>query len=144
MTIGIMSCVSTKLKGTHKAKDIYISNLFNKSYEYCIKKYDLIIILSAKYYVLNLDDEINYYDLTLNKFSEKQKIAWAARCYIQLKNKHLLNNNNEIFWHCGINYNIYISQLINNYFPDIKQNFLLKGLTIGNQLKWYKEKNKII
>jgi hypothetical protein len=141
MKIGLISCVSTKQEGTHKAKDLYISDLFKKSFLYCSQNYNVTLILSAKYFVLSPEAEIENYNLTLNNFSKKDRQVWAVRCYNQLKANGILSNDNEIYWHCGVNYNKYLSYLIQKNYPAIKQFFPLKGLGIGNQLKWYKLKN---
>lgn len=132
MDIGIISCVSKKLKGTHKAKDIYISDLFKKSYTYSKSKYDKVIILSAKYGVLLEDTIIEDYDLTLNNFTVKQKKIWSIKTYNQLIK--IINNDDILYWHCGINYKKYLRQLLKKYrqIDNIK-------LPIGKLLKYYKE-----
>jgi len=41
------------------------SDLFSKAYSYAVKNYDFVVILSAKYGLLFLDDKIEPYELTL-------------------------------------------------------------------------------
>jgi hypothetical protein len=133
MNIGIISCVSKKLEGKHPAKELYVSDLFLKSYAYAIKNYDKVIILSAKYGVVLPEDIIESYELTLNNFSERRKKNWAYDTYHELI-KHL-DKEDIVYWHCGENYNKYIRRVIAG-----KQVFPMKGLGIGRQLKWYKDR----
>lgn len=132
MDIGIISCVSKKKKGVFKAKELYTSDLFKKSLNYCLKHYDKTYILSAKYGFLLLDDFIEDYDLTLNNFKEREKKIWAYHTYRQMIN-HIDNKHDVLFWHCGVNYRKYLmKKFTKNKTP-------LKGLGIGFQLKWYKQ-----
>jgi hypothetical protein len=131
MDIGFISCVSKKRNGTHKAKDLYISDLFIKSYNYCLKNYDEVYILSAKYGLLLPDTKIKNYNMTLNKFTIKEKKIWSYKTYNQIISK--IKIDDVIHWHCGINYRKYLSIVLKN-----KQKTPLLGLGIGKQLKWYK------
>ncbi len=68
MKIALISCVSKKLttKAKAKAKELYISTLFKLSLKFAFKiKSDNIFILSAKYGLLELEDEISPYNQTL-------------------------------------------------------------------------------
>lgn len=81
-TIVLISCVSKKLDlkqgQTCKAKDLYISPLFKKAYAYAkTLKPDDIYIISAKYGLLDLNAEVEPYDITLKKMKSKNCEAWA-------------------------------------------------------------------
>jgi len=72
--IVLISCVSRKRKTKSKAKDLYISPLFTYSLVYGqTLKPDEIFILSAKHYLLNLETEIEPYDVTLSNVSRKER-----------------------------------------------------------------------
>ena len=133
MQIAFISCVSKKQNGKHKAKDLYISDLFKKSFKYTSKNYSKVYILSAKYGLISPDDFIKNYDLTLNNFTEKQKQEWSKKVMLQLKNKIQLTD--ELFFYCGENYRKYLIKWLPN-----NKHIPLKGLGIGKQLKWYKER----
>lgn len=133
MKIALISCVSKKINTTTKAKDIYISPLFKKSYNYAILNNYKIYILSAKYYLLKPDDIITNYNLTLNNFNELEKKKWAFKIYNQLSQE--IDINDEIVWLCGYNYKKYLNRLIKN-----KQIDPLKGLSIGKRLQWLNTK----
>ena len=60
--IVLIYCVKTKLDHPTKAEDLYISNLFKNYLAYArYIKPDLVFILSAKYGLLKLDEQIAPY-----------------------------------------------------------------------------------
>ena len=68
--IFLISCVSKKAKNKTEAKNLYISELFKKSYNYAKKiggGKEKIFILSAKYGVIKDTDIIEPYNITLNR-----------------------------------------------------------------------------
>jgi hypothetical protein len=68
--IVLISCVKMKLSYRSKAKDLYTSTLFRSNLEYTRRLTpDAIYILSAKYGLVGLEDEIDTYNLTLNKMT---------------------------------------------------------------------------
>lgn len=71
--IVFLSCGKTKAKHTCKACEMYQGDLFKKSFEYAKKLNPRkIYILSAKYKLLELDDIISPYELTLNTMNKEQ------------------------------------------------------------------------
>lgn len=85
--IVLISCVSKKLPQRSKAKDLYISTLFKLSLKYAEKLApDTIFILSAKYGLLALDQEIEPYEQTLNKMRNYAVRAWANSVFEEIRN----------------------------------------------------------
>ena len=83
--IVFLSCGKTKADTTCKADEMYKGELFKKSFGYAKSLNPRkIYILSAKYKVLELDDVISPYELTLNKMNKQQQKRWAYDCYMQL------------------------------------------------------------
>ena len=74
----LITCSAGK-KDTHdKAKNVYTSPLFRKSWEYAQKLgYDEIFILSDKHYLLNPEDEIDTYDQSLKNCKSRERKEWA-------------------------------------------------------------------
>jgi len=126
MKIAVISCCKTKIKADKKvkARDLYNSDLFNKSLAFCLEKYDQVFILSAKYGLLSLADKIKTYDLTLNKFSIKEKKEWSKKVVDNFKK--CFKEDDVIYFHCGVNYRKYIIEDISN-----KTHTPLKGLGLG-------------
>ena len=87
----LLSCTKEKLEFKSKVKDLYspspnFSNLLNTSKDL---KPDKILVISAKHHVLELEDEIEPYDLNLMDLSHKEKLHWGEEITKQLKEKHL-------------------------------------------------------
>ncbi len=86
--IVLISCVSKKRPTKSKARDLYISPLFRKNLEYALKlKPDQIFILSAKYGLVSLEEEIEPYDLTLNTMSANEVKDWSKGVLSDLANE---------------------------------------------------------
>ena len=132
----LISCASKKLQEKARAENLYISSLFKLNLEYAKSlKPDKIFILSAKYGLLDLEEEIEPYNLTLNNMKDDEIKIWAEKVLEKLKKRADLNSD-EIIFLAGEKYRKYL-------IPEIK-NFQipLKGLGIGKQLKFLKEKNE--
>ncbi len=135
-TVVLISCVSQKLDYKSKAKNLYISTLFKKNMAYAEKLQPTkIYILSAKYGLLELDDEIEPYDLTLNTMGVKQKKIWAENVLGQLQKVEDIKNTNFIFL-AGANYRKNLVGHMPHY--DVP----MAGLKIGKQLQFLTERLK--
>lgn len=131
--IVFLSCGKTKAKRNCKASQMYQGDLFKKSLEYAKSlKPRKIYILSAKYRLLELDDVISPYELTLNTMNKRQQKKWAYDVYLQLKEKGQDFEEEAIFL-CGDNYRKYLMQVFKNAKSP------LQGVSFGKQLKFYKK-----
>lgn len=100
------------------------SSLFSKAFKYCELNFDKILILSAKYGVLEPSQVIEPYDETINKFSKKQREMWFEKCKNQIA--HLVKDENSFFFFSGKNYEM---PLPNSFYP-------MRGMGIGKRLKF--------
>jgi len=133
--IVLISCVSKKLPYKSKVKDLYISTLFKLNYRYAQSlKPDKIFILSAKYGLLNPEEEIEPYNETLNTKSSSEIQQWANKVILDLEKQTDINNDEFIFL-AGNNYRKFLIPYIKNF------EIPLKGLTIGKQLSFLKRIN---
>lgn len=127
--IVLISCVSKKLPHKAKAQDIYISPLFKKHLQYARRlNADGIYILSAKYGLLDLDKEIEPYDMTLNKMKTNEIKTWSHRVLEQLSDEFKLNNTHITFL-AGNNYRKFLIGHLKHY--DVP----FQGLPIGKLLQ---------
>ena len=127
--IVLISCVSKKLLKKTKAKDLYTSTLFKLNLKFAKTfKTDNIVILSAKHGLINLDDEIAPYDVTLNNMKADGIKSWSSRVLAQLKDKFDLQKDHFIFL-AGDKYRKHLIPHIASY--DIP----LQGKRIGEQLQ---------
>ncbi len=94
----LISCVKKKFTHKTKARDLYVSDLFKKNLNYALKLApDEIFILSAKYGLVALDDEIEPYDLTLKTMSASERKTWAKLVLRQLNEKTDLQQDQFVF-----------------------------------------------
>ena len=130
--IVLLSCVSKKLPHKAKARELYISPLFKYSLKYAISlKPDKIYVLSAKYGLLDLDNEIGPYDETLNSMSKIQVKEWSDKVIQQMKLNFDLDD--EVIFLAGQRYRKFLLPQLKNY------KIPLGGLGIGKQLRFLKE-----
>lgn len=127
--VALISCVSKKLKHRAKARDLYVSTLFRFNLKYAEKlNVDAIFVLSAKYGLVALNEEIDTYELTLNTMSSSEIKLWADNVIEQIKAVTSIDETEFIFL-AGNNYR-------KNLLPHIKYSSIpLEGLRIGEQLK---------
>ena len=132
----LISCVSKKLHHKSKAQDLYVSPLFQKNLQYAKSlNPEKIFILSAKYGLLRLDEEIEPYDKTLNKMRSNEIKEWANSVLNQLKKSTDVENDEFIFL-AGNNYRKFLLPYLKHYeIPMI-------GLSIGKQLQWLSKRIK--
>lgn len=132
--IVLISCVSKKLPYKAKARDLYISPLFKYNLKYAESlNPDKIFILSAEHGLLDLEKKIEPYNTTLNTMRSNEIKEWARNVISQLKEEVNLQRDEFIFL-AGEKYRKYLIPHITNYKVP------LKGLRIGKQLKYLKEK----
>lgn len=128
--IVLISCVSKKLNKPAKAKDLYISPLFKKSLKYAFSfNPDKIFILSAKHHLLNLENQIEPYNLTLNDFSTQEIRKWSNKVLNEL-NKVTDFKKDKFIFLAGSKYRKYLLPKIKNYVVP------MQGLRFGEQLKF--------
>ena len=129
----LISCVKKKLNQKAKAKDLYISDLFKKSYRYAqLLKPDNIFILSAKYGLLEPEQVIEPYDETLNTKSSAEVREWSRKVTIALKEKIDLNNAEVIILAGSKYYKCLLSHISNYKLP-------LGTLSFGPRLSFLKK-----
>lgn len=130
MKVVLISCVKVKATEQCKAKDMYQSQWFKKAYAYAKKQIaDKILILSAKYHVLEEDAVIEPYDLTLNKMTAAERRDWSQKVLEQLRALTDLDND-EVIILAGENYRKGIVGALKHV------EIPMENLGVGQQLKF--------
>ena len=135
--ICFLSCTKSKKSTRCKAVEMYSeSDLFSKAYEYAKSlNPDHIYILSAKHHVLELDDVIEPYNLTLNDFSVEEREEWSNKVIDILKQKNV-NFDQKAYFFAGESY----TEFIKDHFKNRKEVFSGKGF--GEILSFLDKKNE--
>lgn len=137
-SLGLISCTKRKQNYRCKASEMYsASDLFRKAFAYAVKNYDFAAILSAKYGLLFLDDEIEPYDLTLNKMRVKQRKEWAEKVFTQMNNRLDLRDFTRVFFHVGQKYRQYLIPKLEAL--GIQCQTPLEHIRFADQKAWYGE-----
>jgi len=129
--IYLISCSNEKADGPAPASELYDSPLFKKSLEFARKKTsdDNIKILSAKYGLVDLDQVIETYDLTLKEMNAEAREQWADLVYTGLSECFNVDKDRFIF----LAGNAYTEFLL----PKFKYNTdLLEGKRIGERMAY--------
>ena len=93
-TIYLISCCKEKLPTAAKAKDLYQSEGFKHRLSYALfQKADEILILSAKYHIVELDQVLEPYDVCLSNETVGEQKKWAEICIAALKSKYDLTKD---------------------------------------------------
>lgn len=132
--ICIVSCVKQKKNTQQQAKDLYISDWFIKAARYAEITSDQWYIVSAKYGLLDVDEIIEPYDLSLRQMTEAAKSEWSRKVFQQLV--PLLKSTDDIVFLAGIEYRKHLIKPIEGL--GCKVVIPMKGLRIGGQKKWLK------
>ncbi|WP_296090086.1 DUF6884 domain-containing protein [uncultured Treponema sp.] len=97
--IALLGCSAHKLGQNEpdkkfKAQDIYTGNTFIKSKTIGLKRFNCedFHILSAKYGLLDKDDEISYYDMYLGHQKADYRKKWSQKILEKLKEKYDLTD----------------------------------------------------
>ena len=140
----LISCVSKKKSTKSKAKDLYISPLFKTSlaYAYSLNP-DKIFILSALHHLLDLEMEIEPYNVTLSNIpkskrkeglivlSPAEKIEWGKNVVKMLSERTDLQRDHFIIL-AGQEYIKPIFTFLSNIDDR------LRGMSIGKRLSYLK------
>ena len=126
ITIALISCVSQKTATKNKVKDLYISPLFKKTWDYNLKvdRPDGVFILSALHGLIKYDAFIEPYDKTLLDMTKEEGIEWAEKVKSQIKETFLTNGRTLEDY----NFKIYAGS---KYYENLLDFFPNKELVFG-------------
>ena len=132
-----IACVKTKNGRPCQAKDMYISPMFRKAYQYALTQTieGNIYILSAKYGLIHNTERIAPYEQTLNTMSDKERRIWAYNV-IQIMKRKNIPLDARIMILGGGGYRSYLMQVLKNSVCP------LIGKSMGRTLQWYNEQLK--
>lgn len=134
----LVACVGEKLPLASAAKDLYVSDWFKKARAYVegqLKDQDSWYILSAKYFLVSPDRQIEPYELTLNKMTRMERLAWADNVWAQLR--EILCPQDTVEFLAGRRYREFLVERVEGICVAAVP---MSNLAIGMQKKWLKER----
>jgi len=136
-TIVLIACAASKTPQAAPAQELYCSTLFKNGLEYAkLLKPDDIFILSAMHHLVELDDVLNPYNLTLNEMKSKDIEVWANKVLEQITSKSYDLANDKFIFLAGDKYRKFITPHMPHHEVP------MKGLGIGYQLQWLQTRIK--
>jgi hypothetical protein len=133
--IVLIECAAQQNRNVDKcrAEELYTSRLFRQSLAYArTLRPDKIFILSSKYGLLNLDDEVSPYDVNLSEMSVTDRRALAKRILESLGNVSDMENDKYVI--------LAGERAIEFITPHLKHHTVpMRGLRIGERLHWLDE-----
>lgn len=88
MRIAILSCTKAKQNYPCPAKELYSKSIyFQKAYRYAKASCDKIYILSPKYNLVEEDQLLEPYEMSLKDMTLEEKAAWSKRVFLQLSQR---------------------------------------------------------
>lgn len=133
-TVVCISCVKSKRQAPCAAKDMYISPLFRRMFQYAQNLHpNKIFILSAEYGLLKPDDVITPYEKTLKKMKVQERTEWAQKVLTKLQHETDLQADHFVFL-AGVPYRENLTPYIAYYEVP------MEGLPFGKQLQWLTRK----
>ena len=132
----LVGCVKKKQCCAALAKELYISDMFQKSRKLAEATKCPWFIISAKYGLLHPDKVISPYDKTLNKMLKKERKAWAEK----VKEQMLANlpHAEAVVILAAERYYEFLMPYLEERFGTANVKIPMKGLGIGRRLSWLK------
>ena len=135
--IALISCTKSKRGSTSPAALLYTSTLFNKSLLYAQTIARRTYILSAKHGLLNLEDTIDPYELSIKSLNRSEKIDWASRVGGRLR--QLVKAKDTVHLLAGREYYDPLLEHLNEIRCIVS--YPLRGLSLGNRVSWLRKHN---
>jgi len=129
----LISCVSRKRSQPSQARDLYVSDWFNKARAFVERAGAPWFVLSAEYGLVKPDAVIAPYEKTLNTMGIRERQAWASQVIEQMERE--LPRAKRVVLFAGHRYREFLIQYLSGRFEEVV--VPLEGLRIGEQLSWF-------
>jgi|SRR3989344_2285289 len=133
--IALVSCSKRKRQGVHIASQLYSSPLFRFSFEFAYRTCDEVWILSAKHGFVWPNRMLKSYNLSLKEMPRQRQRAWAGN--VSKATTQQFPKGAVLMLYCGQVYYRDLLHLLGSEFTIITP---VRGLSLGRQVRWYKER----
>ena len=132
--VGLVACSHTKADRPVPARELYLSPLFRAARAYAERRYGhgQWLILSARYGLVEPDQVLAPYDLSLRQLTARQREAWGDHIAVELTDRFPAGT--VLWFHAGALYRDAIAPVVVH-----QVRFPLASLGIGQQLAWYRQ-----
>ncbi len=137
-TVYWVSCVSRKRSAPAPAMDLYVSDWFLKARAYVESTGAPWFILSAKYGLVDPNQVIAPYELTLNTMRVEDRRRWAEKVFDQLAEQ--TQRPEHILMLAGARYREFLEPGLTAMGTQV--DVPMQGLRIGEQLSWLNQQSQ--
>ncbi len=130
MTVCLIACCGPKLDRPAAVRDLYTSSLFRKSVAFAERNGWRWAVLSAKHCLVQPDDVLEPYDVTLSRMKSWERLDWADRTRRQLVTAFPLCTE----------FVVLAGKLYRAAVVSLPHTTPMAGLGIGRQLQWLTER----
>lgn len=135
--IGIVACSKTKSDHAGPALELYTSPLFRLSVRYAIQHCEHVYIVSAKHGLVDLEDVLEPYDVTVRGMAKREREMWAADVARSLFKRHATDFREQTLCAmAGVEYLDPIFKAYTSSYGQLATIEPLKGMQIGARLSW--------
>jgi cytoplasmic iron level regulating protein YaaA (DUF328/UPF0246 family) len=129
-TIALVSCGGPKVAERARARNLYTGSLFRDARAWAMKHADDWRILSAKWGLVDPDEFLDPYDLSMDDLDRNDREVWGRHVRAELRKEGLWNDRLVLF--AGVKYESAVEGAPNVEKP-------LAGLGTGYRRHWFKE-----
>lgn len=136
--IAIISCGAAKLEQRAPARELYTGGLFRATLRYVEKqKTSAILILSAKYGLVDEYTQLDPYDQTISDLSADELSDWRDLVRAQFG---MMAQGHDILAPLPLIYELELSHaILLSGLTGLVVSNPVRGMTIGRRLQWLKE-----
>lgn len=105
---------------------MWLSGYFKYVLQYAKSKFEKVIIMSAKYNFLEIDEELEPYNISLKDMSKEDKLRWSRKTEKKIMDKYPPDKY-EYYFITGVDFYQYLK------LPD--KHILFEGVPIGKRMQ---------
>lgn len=142
LAVCLIACSAVKARHPMRAEDLYQGDLFRKSLAWArlTGRFQEILVLSAKHGVVQLEQVVEPYNMTLNDVGTEDRRLWAQVVARDLMNRFSASDVPiEFVALAGRSYMEELSLELQVVMPSAELSRPLTGLGIGEQKAWLKK-----
>ena len=136
--IGLVGCVKKKAPGPHRARDLYVSTLFDGRRAYVERSCDQWWILSAEHGLVSPDEILVPYDVTLKNAGRATRRRWSQNVLMAIDDLVLPCRGDVFEIHAGTEYRDF-GLVVGLRARGCDVVNPTEGIPIGKQLRFYKQ-----
>lgn len=155
-TVGLVSCGKAKAAEPAPARELYTSALFRAAAGYAEATYDAWFVLSGLHCLVDPNEVLRPYDRSLGDMDKRERTSWGGRTVSMLQSQLRLAGMSvptvmrpnpwphppevAVYIHAGQLYAGALHWRLGSFPCEVHHP--MRGLGIGQQLRWYRDRRE--